>query len=257
MRTINSAVFFAFAAFLAAGHAASQSPTNIAKPISRTLFENRIWKADRPPSNRLVHTETLSSSDDIDKHITPCKVARSCSPRVFTAGTGYLLGFSGPRNTVKLPAHNGSYHLAVLSEFVQAEGLTNAYLTLFEETEVMPRCQVPIEVPAYEYGSWRIRGVYPVSGDKRLAWLEASGGDAGFIWSLNVFLHFTPKCLISRWEAHYASAFPEGCTKKLPQLDSFFTVRNDGEVRHTVPRPSCLNIKIAPDRKVRVGAGGT
>jgi hypothetical protein len=125
------------------------------------------------------------------KHTMPCEIGRLCPQNVFVAGTGYLKNHSGPKNTVQLPTPSGTRHLAVLSAFVQAEGLTDAYLAVFEEAEVMPKCQVSITAPPYEYGSWRIRGVYQVSGGKRLAWLEAGGGDGGFIWSLNVFLQFT------------------------------------------------------------------
>lgn len=259
MRALQPAVPIAFAAFIAVANAAPHDATNIAEPISRADFENRIWEKDSSSLNRFVRSKALSRSDDIYKHIAPCEVAHPCPQNVYVAGTGYLKGSSGPKNTVRLPMPSSSPHLAILSEFVRGEGLTNAYFAVFDEAKVLPKCQIPIAVPSYEYGSWLIRGVYPVSGGPHLVWLEAGGGDGGFVWSLNVFLQFTSECVISHWEAHYVSAYPDGerCTKKLPELNSFFAVRSDGRVRQTVPRPSCLNIKIAPDRKIRVGARGT
>jgi hypothetical protein len=235
---------------------AQPAAQNIAKPIDRQDFNNRIWKTSGTSRGPLVSTQVLKSSEEIHGHTSSCEHQDPCRQNVFVAGTGYLNGHNGPKNSAQMEsAPQNLVHIAVLSAFIPAEGLTNAYLAVFDLKSAFPTCQIPIKVPPYHYGSWRLSGIFPVTQEKQVAWLEAGGGDGGWSWSLNVFVTFGTNCVIGSSQAYYVSAGaqPDTCSTKLPALNSFITVLSNGTVRIKTPPRNCMNVKITRDGKTIVG----
>ena len=229
--------------------------TNVAMPIERPDFKNRIWKTSGTSRGPLVSTQVVGASEEIYGHTSSCERQDPCRQNVFVAGTGYLTGHSGPKNSVQVGSSQNPVHMAILSAFLPAEGLTNAYLAVFDSKEPFPICQIPIKVPAYDYGSWSLSGIFQVAQERHVAWLEASGGDGGWSWSLNVFITLDTNCVINARQVYYVSAGaqPDTCSARPPVMNSIFKVLTDGKVRIGTPPRNCMNMKITKDDKTIVG----
>lgn len=238
---------------------------NIALPVSRADFENRIWtlgavgNSSETKRPQLAMTKIVSGNagDEIYDHIDACELSKPCRQNVFIAGTGYLKNYSGERNTVEVmtPGQSTRRHIALLSAFVRAEGLTDAFLTIFEPNGIMPQCSLPIKVfgDQFNYGSWRIKAVYWTPRDEYLTWLQASGGDGGWSWGLQTFVAFTPNCMLSRHKSYLVSEAPvDACKRRTPEFDSWFSVSPAGKVNLKKIKKSCLDLSVQATQQIRV-----
>lgn len=235
--------------------AATVSAQNISRPIERPDFTNRIWTAvvDKPAdSPTRLQSQLLQrpNAEDIHDYLRDCETGRPCRKKVLVAGTGYLQGWSGTKNTVELidPA-SGQAQLALLHSFELHDGLTNAVLARFRRDEVVPSCVVPVQVPAahakYEYGSWSIHSVHRSTDGNYLAWLAGSGGDGGWQYSLQKFLAFTPACDVIRSDDYIVtSGPPEKCARALLEHPTYFSVQADGRIVVHAPKKSCVAVKL-------------
>lgn len=234
----------------------------ISKPTVRTDFENRIWRVDRgdivksKTRSKIISTLVLRNSDEMYKYTDKCD--RDCKNPVLTAGTAYITGNGGLKNTLEIqPPGQPKQILALLPAYVNAEGLTDAYLTIFESTAKMPVCSLPIHLLSNEgssfiYGTWQLKAAYSVAEGNYLSWVTAGGGDGGWQWKLNAFITMTPNCeLVAKKMVQFDVSEPaDRCRVNLPNFESLFTILPDGQVRQKKLPKTCL--KIAIDKNPRI-----
>lgn len=226
--------------------------------MDRADFVNRVWIADFASASnwpgKLV-SKPLKYPDarDIDDLIRGCEDARTCRRNVLVAGSAYLKGFGGTKDTVELlGSASPPLHMALLHSYENHESLTDGLLAIFRPTEVAPMCYSKVKVPGkkedFYYGRWRIERVYTLRNGNYLAWIVAGGGDGGYVWSLQRFLEVGPTCTVVQQKDYLVSSSPpEGrCDRQLEAPTSYFNVLETGHVRVRKPKRDCYSIKLSP-----------
>lgn len=233
------------------------SAQNIARPIDRADFADRIWIADvakatdSPARFKSVLLDRSQGEDTYD-HRRVCQDQSPCRRKVLLAGTAYLRGRGGDKNTVELVAPpTPPLHLVLLTGDEPHDGLTPGRVALFRPSEVLPVCSLELGIPAeirtgYPYGSWSIREVRRATGGGYLAWLMAMGGDAGELWSLQRFVTLSTDCKEVRRDDYVVSAYsqPGVCERITPDQWRFFSIGAGDRITTRKPKKDCSGIKL-------------
>ncbi|MGM9481413.1 hypothetical protein ACS5PN_09510 [Roseateles sp. NT4] len=233
---------------------------NIAEPIVRPDFKDRIWTLEGSELSPVSHSVVLANPRDIDRYQADWPPGQPAPQTVFVAGVGYLSSSSGAKNTFLINTGNGPRNLALLVAVIPAEGLTNARLSLFDPRSTVPQCQIPITVRpgSHDYGNWQVLGVYRLAKGAYMAWLEASGGDGGYTWSSHVFARFGERCeLLSHQIVHVAAGGADAgrvCSAGMPAPQTLIAPQADGSVRTKKPPRNCAKVRMSDgDPGIRVG----
>jgi len=194
--------------------------------------------------------EHAGKSDDFYSLRSGCQQRDDiwCDVNVLALGPGYLGSREMPQNNL-LRVHDdgGDFFLALMSFQIPAEGLTPAVLARLEPGRTMPSCHAAIEFPAgrsqFEYGSWTLRAVYSSASGRYLAWLEGSGGDAGYLWALHTFVTMDARCtILSRedWMADIADdpAVEPPCNEPFAETSQWLKIDDKGRISGRAPRPT-------------------
>jgi hypothetical protein len=171
-----------------------------------------------------------------------------CDVNVLALGPGYLGNREMPQNNL-LRVHagdgDGDFLLALMSFQIPAEGLTPAVLARLELGRTMPSCHAAIELPGgrtqFEYGSWTLRAVYSPASGRYMAWLEGSGGDAGYLWILHTFVTVDASCtILSRedWMADMTDdiTIEPPCNDPIADTSQWLKIDDKGRVSGHAPR---------------------
>lgn len=237
-----------------------QLAINIAEPIVRPDFKDRIWTLEGSELSPVSHSVVLANPRDIDRYQTDWPPGQPAPQTVFVAGVGYLSSSSGSKNTFLIDTGSGPRNLALLVAVIPAEGLTNARLSLFEPKGTLPQCQIPITVQPglHDYGNWQVLGVYRLPKGAYMAWLKASGGDGGYTWSSHVFVRFGERCeLLSHQIVHVTAGGADDdrvCNAGMPAPQTLMAPQADGSVRTKKPPRNCAKVRMSDgDSGIRVG----
>ena len=241
-------------------HAASTSAVAISRSVDRADFTNRVWFADfTTPANWPGKLSTLQlrgkNSDELYGYVNRCDVPRTCGRNVLLAGTGYLKGYSGTKDTVELAGSTSMVaHMALLHSFELHESLTDSDLAIFRPNEISPTCYSAAKVPGkkedFYYGRWSIKSVHALQNGNYLAWIFAFGGDGGYAWSLQGFLEVEPTCRIAQQRDYLVSWGPKnGCQRKLAEPTTYFSVLTTGVIRVRTPKRDCNSLTPQSDAK--------
>jgi len=237
-----------------------QLAINIAEPIVRHDFKDRIWTLEGSELSPVSRSVVLANPGDIERYQSDWPPGRPAPQTVFVAGVGYLSSFSGVRNTFLVNTGSGPRHLALLVAVVPAEGLTNARLSLFEPWRTLPQCQLPITVRpgSHDYGNWQVLAVYRLAKGAYMAWLEAAGGDGGYTWASHVFVRFDERCeLLSHQIVQIAAGGADDgrvCKTGMPAPQTLIAPHADGSVRSKKPPRNCAKVRMSEgDPDLRVG----
>jgi hypothetical protein len=223
--------------------------------VDRADFVNRVWFADfTTPANWPGKLSTVQlkgkNSDELYGYVSGCDEPRTCGRNVLVAGTGYLKGFSGTKDTVELSGSTSTaVHMALLHSFELHESLTDSVLAIFRATEISPTCYSAAKVPGkkedFYYGRWRIKSVHALQSGNYLAWIVAGGGDGGYAWSLQRFLEVEPTCKIAQQRDYLVSWGPQdGCQRELAEPSSYFSVLATGAIKVRTPKRNCNSVTL-------------
>ncbi|MDO8455385.1 MAG: hypothetical protein Q7T07_00525 [Burkholderiaceae bacterium] len=236
--------------------AASIPAKAISRPVDRTDFANRVWFADfTTPTNWPGKLSTVQlkgkNSDELYGYVNGCNEPRTCGRNVLLAGTGYLKGYTGTKDTVELSrATPIAVHMALLHSFELHESLTDSVLAIFRPNEVSPACYSAAKVPGkkedFYYGRWSIRSVHVLQNGNYLAWIVAGGGDGGYEWSLQRFLEVDPACRIAQQKDYLVSWGPQdGCQRALAGPSTYFSVFETGAIKVRTPKRDCNSVTLS------------
>jgi hypothetical protein len=235
--------------------AASISAEVISRPIDRADFTNRVWIAKfTTPANwpgKLSTVQLKSNySDELYGYLNGCDEPRTCGRNALVAGTGYLVGSTGAKNTVELAGSTfKTVHMALLHSFELHDSLTDSVLAIFRPTEVSPACFSAAKVPGkkedFYYGSWSLRSVHVLQNGNYLAWIFAGGGDGGYEWSLQRFLEVDANCGITQQKDYLVSWGPrDSCKRELAEPFTYFRVLATGAIKVRTPKRDCNSVTL-------------
>lgn len=238
-----------------AAEAATIDAKTISRPLDRTDFANRVWFADfTTQANWPGRLSTVQlkgkNSDELYGYVNACDEPRTCGRNVLTAGTGYLKGYTGTKDTVELVGSTSTtVHMALLHSFELHESLTDSVLAIFRPTEISPTCYSAAKVPGkkedFYYGRWSIKSVHALQNGNYLAWIVAGGGDGGYEWSLQRFLEIEPTCRIAQQKDYLVSWGPrDGCRHALAEPSSYFNVLATGAIKVRTPKRNCNSVTL-------------
>lgn len=228
------------------------------RPVDRADFANRVWIADFSsqsdwPGKIVSMPLKYPDARDLNDLIKQCDDVRTCRRHILVAGTAYLKGYGGTKETVEVTGTASlPLHMALLHSYENHESLTDGLLAIFPPNDVVPLCYSKVLVPGkkedFYYGRWRIERVYTLRSGNYMAWIVAGGGDGGYVWSLQRFVEVEPACKVVQQKDYLVSSSPPEryCDRQLETPTSYFSILETGQVKVRRPKKDCNSVTLSP-----------